>query len=615
MATGYQGFGSFHSDNVELLIAEAASSHYVDPPYPSPSLEPAAVLAAAGCVPEGASTIRFGQDFRKHFFLDPDWTFVNHGAFGGTCRVAMEAGNRWRVHAEMQPLLFIDRQLFTQVVRAIKHIAGLVHASPANLVFVPNATAGLNCAIAAAQLQPKDVVFMLDIGYGSVKKMLAEACAKAGAALVTHPMVFPVSGIADIVAQVSAGLEAAAVSARASGGSLALCVFDHVTSNTALVLPVAELTTLAHGYGARVLIDGAHGLQSQDVDLKAIGAEWYVSNCHKWLCSGKGAAILYAADAVRAGTRPLIISHGYGSGFSSDFIWDGCRDYSAVLAIPSLLQFWEYVGGHEPARAYCRGLLREAVGTLTARWGTSTHAPLQCYSHMACVELPLSALPPGAVVETACGCKGGECTVAGGAAGASAAGAAAGSDAGGAAGGAGADAAAAHAGSCPCRHVRYAATSTHAKMVQDRLHYEYRIEVPVKCLPTAPAKAGVCGTSRGGTPCCSRATAGDAAAAGSVTPAGPAGGAGSDCGRRRCCCCCGSTAAGDACPASVPPSVAIMGMRLYLRISAAVYNDKEDYDHLADVIASMRWGAPEPAPTSTDRDCKAAASDTPASTV
>ena len=423
---GYQGFGSFHSDNVEALVAQPAGDY-----APPARLPCEAALWDAAAAPPG-----FGAPMRAEFAIDPEWTFLNHGAFGAACRVAREAARAWGEHAERQPLRFIDRELLPLQVAAIRAAARLVNCAPANLVIVPNATYGLNVAIAAAAagLRRGDTVYTLDVCYGSVKKMLAAACAAAGATLLVHPLRLPLAaagGQADIAAQVAASLPP----------GTALALFDHVASNTGLVLPLAELVPLAHARGARVIVDGAHGAQSQPLDVARLGAEWYTTNCHKWLCATRGVAVLYASDAVRAATRPVVISHGYGDGFTSDFIWDGTRDYAGVVALPTLLRWWEWVG-HDAARGYCRALLRDAVALLTGAWGTGTHAPLDCYSHMACVELPAWALPPGAVAPPG---DGGD----------------------------------------PAAPPRRTATSTHGKAVQDALHFHYRIEVPAKTLGAA----------------------------------------------------------------------------------------------------------------------------------
>lgn len=72
-----------------------------------------------------------------------------------------------------------------------------------------------------------------------------------------------------------------------------------------------------------MLLDGAHVLGMLPIDIQKYGADYVVSNCHKWMSSARGAAILYVSNEHLSSFKPLIISHGSGSGFTSDFIWDG----------------------------------------------------------------------------------------------------------------------------------------------------------------------------------------------------------------------------------------------------------------------------------------------------
>ena len=111
-----------------------------------------------------------------------------------------------------------------------------------------------------------------------------------------------------------------------AGASLA--VFDAVTSNSAVTLPLERIIQLCKLRGVPVLVDGAHALGQLPLDIGALGADYFVTNCHKWLGGARGSALLWVARARQAGVRPLVVSHGSGSGFSSDFIWDGERGAS-----------------------------------------------------------------------------------------------------------------------------------------------------------------------------------------------------------------------------------------------------------------------------------------------
>jgi len=171
-----------------------------------------------------------------------------------------------------------------------------------------------------------------------------------------------------------------------------------------LLMPINELIQICHSRGVPVLIDGAHGLGSIPLDLHAINADYYVSNAHKWFCCAPGCAFLYAKkrqndrsmmtrviphnpapstteELLEESKReanpivPLVISHGFGEGFTSDFIWSGYQDYSAVLMFPHVLAFWKRIG-LEKVWEYNSRLLQEAIDLLRDRWGTDVHDSL-----------------------------------------------------------------------------------------------------------------------------------------------------------------------------------------------------------------------------------------------
>jgi len=365
--------------------------------------------------------VQFGKPAKARFLLGKDYFFVNHGAFGAASRSAFAAANCWREHAEVQPLKFIDRELLPLLVHTIREFAPFVNAMPEDLVFLPSATVGLNTVInaEARSWTAGDDVLSLSVGYNAVKKMLLERCGTTGARHIEVPVVLPLASADDIVQAVEAHITPATKFA----------VFDHVTSNTALVLPVDRLAKLCRARGVRVLIDGAHGAGMLDVDVDAVAADYYISNLHKWFCAPRGCAFMWAKRELQAGLRPLVVSHGSADGFTSAFIWDGNRDYSSTLAVLTQLEEWA-AWDTGRARQYMHELARTSAAALTEAWGTQhlALAPPDMFGSMVMVGVPLSCA----------GIKAGE-----------------------------------------------EAFPAHAKYVQDTLHHTYKIEVPVKAVNQA----------------------------------------------------------------------------------------------------------------------------------
>ncbi|ETV76513.1 hypothetical protein H257_09520 [Aphanomyces astaci] len=346
-ARGYQAIGSFHTPSIDDIFLESSPRPV---PFHIPPVPPIAP---------------FGHDLKAAFFLDPTWIFLNHGAFGSTLRLAMHTAQMWRDYAEEQPLKFIDRELFFHLVDSIKALASSIRASsPKDVVLLTNATAGINTVVEsmAKRMRPGDSIYTLDVAYGAVKKLLHQVCSEHELMLHTQALPYATSHDDDAILTFIADT---------IPPDCKLVVVDHITSNTATVLPVQRIVELCHARGIPVLVDGAHGLLNLDLDVSDIGADFYVGNCHKWLCSTKGAAFLHVQPEHQAKMRPRSQSHGLDGSFQARFLWTGLQDYSALLTLPTILAYWNQANG---VREYMHETINVADRELRRAW----HLPEVC---------------------------------------------------------------------------------------------------------------------------------------------------------------------------------------------------------------------------------------------
>jgi isopenicillin-N epimerase len=325
----------------------------------------------------GRNLPAFGRAMRPLFLLDPEVAYLNHGAYGAPPVEVIEAADAVRQRMEREPSLFAERE-FKQRQRAVAGLlAGFVHAEAGNLALVENATTGANAVLRGLEFAAGDEILITDQTYGAVRNAAHYVAGRSGARVVEVKLPFPAHEPAEAVAAVAAGL----------GPRTRLAVLDHITSPTALLLPVAELVRLAKAAGALVLVDGAHAPGMVEIDLSTLGADWYTGNCHKWLMAAKGAGFLWAADAVGEDTHPLAISHGFGQGFAAEFDWIGTRDALGQFSLPAAIAFRARFG--EPAiRAHNHALVMAASAMLAERWGTEVGAGEALTGSMRCVRLP-----------------------------------------------------------------------------------------------------------------------------------------------------------------------------------------------------------------------------------
>jgi isopenicillin-N epimerase len=303
---------------------------------------------------------------REHFLLDPEVVYLNHGSYGACPRPVFERYQAWQLELEREPVDFISRRLSDLLGDARAALAAYVGAKPEDLTFVPNATTGVNVAARALGLQPGEEVLATNLEYGACDYTWEHVCAQAGARYVR--------------AELDAIFDHRTEKTRA-------VYISHITSETALLLPVEEIVAQARREGLVTIVDGAHAPGQVDLDLDALGADFYAGNCHKWLCAPKGAGFLHVRREWQDRVDGPIVSWGYGDGeptFISRTQRQGTRDSAAYLAVPAAIAF---VQEHDN-RERCVALAREARTQLCELLGTEPLSPDEMIRQMASVRLP-----------------------------------------------------------------------------------------------------------------------------------------------------------------------------------------------------------------------------------
>lgn len=326
-----------------------------------------------------SSPSALGAAIRHEWLLDPDKLTVNHGAYGATPKVVLAAQDEWRRRMEAQPSMFMRLTLPSALRAAADALARFVGAEGDDLVFVDNATTGCNAVLRSLDFAPGDEILILSHAYGAVRNTIRYLADRHRLTVVEAKIAFPRPDADQIVAAV-----AAALTERTR-----IAVLDHITSSSAIVMPIARLVGLCREAGVPVLVDGAHGPAQVALDLTALGPDWYVGNCHKWLMAPKGCAFLWARHDRQAEIHPLTISHGFGRGYLEEFDWTGTRDPSAFLAVEAALSFHEALGG-AALRERNRALAERGAAILASALATEVGARPEYSGAMQLVRLPIT---------------------------------------------------------------------------------------------------------------------------------------------------------------------------------------------------------------------------------
>ncbi len=327
------------------------------------------------------------ENLHSLFLLRPDIIFLNHGSFGACPRPIFEVYQQWQLELERQPVEFLGRRFNDLMREARQALAAYVNAAPDEVVYVPNATTGINILARSLSLQPGDEILTTDHEYGAMERTWRFLCRKRGALFKPQPIPLPVTSPEDFVERFWSGVTA----------QTRVIFLSHITSPTALIFPIKEICRRARQAGILSIVDGAHALGQIPLDLYDMGADFYSSNAHKWLLGPKGSAFLFARREVQNLVEPLVISWGWESETpsSSRFVdeqeWQGTRDSAAYLSVPAAIQFlrdhhWEQV------RQECHALAsyaRQAIAQVTGLEPISPDSP-EWYGQMVSLPLPPS---------------------------------------------------------------------------------------------------------------------------------------------------------------------------------------------------------------------------------
>jgi isopenicillin-N epimerase len=319
------------------------------------------------------------MSLRDEFLLDPEIVFLNHGSFGACPRDVFERCQGWQRELERRPVEFLARRLPALLDGVRERLAAYVGAQPDDLVLVPNATSGVNAVARSLRLAPGDEILGTDHEYGACDLLWRHVCERAGARYVHAELPLPLPAAT-----------AAADAILASVTDRTRAVFlSHVTSPTALVLPVAEIAARARAAGVTTIVDGAHGPAHVPVDVEALGADVYAATCHKWLCAPKGSGFLWARPELQESIDANVIGWGYGDDatFISRHTMAGTRDPAAYLSVPDAID-WQAAHDWDAVRERCRGLARTARDRLAELTGLEPLGREDQLGQMVAARLP-----------------------------------------------------------------------------------------------------------------------------------------------------------------------------------------------------------------------------------
>lgn len=370
----------------------------------------------------------FGHEMLQHFLLDEKFVNLNHGelskgwdvyrtqellishntsgSFGSTVKPVRDAMRRFQDASEAAPDRYIRYEYPDLLDKSRAAAASYLDVPVDELVIVPNVSTAINAVLRNLKFEEGDVIVYLDIGYRSNVNLIEYIVETTPAESAKVDFTLPCSDN-DI-------LDAFRDTILAQGGRARLAIFDTIASLPSVRLPFEEMTSIARENGVMTLVDAAHGIGHLPLNIKALDPDFFTSNCHKWLYTPRGSAVLYVplrnqplmrsslptSQAFEPRPRPGVVRApnplppSDKSNFVQQFEFVGTVDNASLLCVPAALEFRRTVcGGEDAIMSYCWDLARKG-GLAAARvLGTEVmdneEGTLTRQSSMVMVRLPI----------------------------------------------------------------------------------------------------------------------------------------------------------------------------------------------------------------------------------
>lgn len=273
----------------------------------------------------------------SHWLLDRQMVFLNHGSFGACPSAVLAVQSKYRRQMETQPIRFMMREYESMFKNAKSVLADFVGAHDKDLVYVRNATEGVNTVLNSIRWTNSDRVLITDHIYPACRNAVFYYAAKYGFRVDEVQLPYPLTHSDEALMAVIEGIQT----------DTRLLIIDHVASPTAMVFPVRQLADTLKHTDIEILVDGAHAPGALSLNINELGVHYYTGNCHKWMCSPKGAAFLWVAPHAQKTMMPLNVSliNTTDVGFQGRFYWTGTADPSAFLCVPDVIQCLETIAG------------------------------------------------------------------------------------------------------------------------------------------------------------------------------------------------------------------------------------------------------------------------------
>ena len=261
--------------------------------------------------------------------------YFNNASLGASSTHIQQATNTFRNLLDGFPSKYMWGGWEDEKEEVRRKVANLFSVSPEEIALTHNTTEGMNLIARSFDLSPGDEVILADHEHASGTIPWEVWQETKGITLVRPELPILPKTVSDLVE----------VYEKAITPKTKVISMCHIVNTNGMVLPVKQVSKMAHEKGILVAVDGAQSAGMFTIDLRDLNCDFYTASSHKWLFSPKGVGIFYAKKESQDFLKPLIVARGHTDTSIRRLENYNTRNLPEVLGLGASIDFHHIIGG------------------------------------------------------------------------------------------------------------------------------------------------------------------------------------------------------------------------------------------------------------------------------
>ncbi|WP_350284648.1 aminotransferase class V-fold PLP-dependent enzyme [uncultured Croceitalea sp.] len=280
------------------------------------------------------STEAYWKLVKSQFNLAEGLHYFNNASLGASSTHIQQATNHFRNLLDGFPSKYMWGGWEEEKEQTREKVAHLFSVTAEEIALIHNTTEGMNLIARSFDLQPGDEVILADHEHASGRIPWEVWQETKGIKLVRPELPIVPKNVQELVT-----VYKNAITSRTK--VISMC---HMVNTNGMILPIREVSKMAHEKGILVAVDGAQTAGMFNIDLKALECDFYTASAHKWLFSPKGIGIFYAKKESQQYLKPLMVARGHTDKSIRRLENYNTRNLPEVLGLGAAIDFHHTIG-------------------------------------------------------------------------------------------------------------------------------------------------------------------------------------------------------------------------------------------------------------------------------